>query len=57
MTEKRRHIDRRTFFTWEKRKKNRRADGIKSQMRPEIDMRSAIFAAAAQNGRILRYMR
>ena len=26
-------------------------------MRPKIDMRSAIFAAAAQNRRILRYMR
>lgn len=57
MTEKRRHIDRRICFAWVKRKKNRRADGIKSQMRPKIDMRSAIFAAAAQNRRILRYMR
>ena len=57
MTEKRRHIDRRIYFAWVKRKKNRRADGIKSQMRPKIDMRSAIFAAAAQNRRILRYMR
>lgn len=57
MTEKRRHIYRRIYFAWVKRKKNRRADGIKSQMRPKIYMRSAIFAAAAQNRRILRYMR
>ena len=57
MTEKRRHIDRRTYFAWVKRKKNRRADGIKSQTRPKIYMRSAILAAAAQNRRILRYMR
>ena len=56
MTEKRRHIYRRIYFAWVKRKKNRRADGIKSQMRPKIYMRSAIFAAA-QNRRILRYMR